>query len=398
MGVSNRAGRRAIVLLFCLVMGFHVLRSAVVAAPGPFWLGIAERVWPEHPRVLTFLVMRDVGLAAAQSKELSPSTVENIRSLAERQPLAPEPYLVLGAQAYQSRELERAEKLLLEARRRNPRSPAARYLLGSLYIESGRLEAGLKESAALARLLPGAAAQLAPALAQYISAPGAAEQVFRLLKTHADLAPPLLNELAANPRNADLLVSLSSTVPAGAFSQRWQKRLIGGLLDQQDYSKAWSIWARLNGLDQKSRAPIYDAGFQDSDSAPPFNWELARQGAVVERRDGRLHVVYFGRDDVTLARQVLLLVPGSYRIEMDISGNINGSQDVRWELSCLPGRRMLLEAGPGGGSGSRLRASFEVPSANCRAQDLRLKAEPGEFPDTSDFTIANFSLTRTGRS
>ena len=90
---------------------------------------------------------------------------------------------------------------------------------GSLYSDPARryIRAAMRQdSAALARLLPGAAAQLAPALAQYISAPGAAEQVFRLLKTHADLAPPLLNELAANPRNADLLVSLSSTVPAGA--------------------------------------------------------------------------------------------------------------------------------------------------------------------------------------
>lgn len=243
-----------------------------MAAPGPFWLGLANRVWPDHPRVLTFSIMRDVGMAAAQGEALPSRTSDQIRKLSERNALVAEPFLVLGAQAYQSRELDRAEKLLLEARRRNARSPAARYLLGSLYIETGRLSSGLKESAALARLLPGAAAQLAPALAQYVSAPGGAEQVYRLVKAHSDLAPPLLNELAADPRNADLLVSLSSTMPPGLSSQRWQKKLIGELLRRQDYGKAWSVWARLNGHDEAKRKLINDARFEDASSAPPFNW------------------------------------------------------------------------------------------------------------------------------
>ena len=393
----DRVARIAVVLLFCLLMTFHVLRSAAVAASGPFWLGVAQRVWPDHPRVLSAAIMRDVGMAAAQGQSLPDRTSDQIRLLSERSQLAAEPFLVLGAEAYRSRELDRAEKLLLEARRRNPRSPAARYLLGSLYMETGRLGFGLQESAALARLLPGAAAQLAPALAQYISAPGGAEQVYQLLKAHADLGPPLFNELAANPRNADLLISLSSTAPPGALDQRWQTKLIGELLNQKDYAKAWSVWARLNGQEATARKPVYDAEFQDSSSAPPFNWELSRGGGVVERRNGSLHVLYFGRDDVTLARQLVLLPPGEYELAMDVAGSVSGSQQIRWELSCLPAKRNILRSALREGSNAKLRASFVVAEGSCQAQDLRLEAGPGDLPDTSDFSITNLRLTRTGR-
>jgi hypothetical protein len=378
-------------------MAVHVMRSAVVAAPGPASFALAQRGWPDHTRVLTASIMRDVGIAAARAEPLSPRTAYQVRVLSERNQLAPEPFLVLGAQAFQNRHLGLAERLLLEARRRDPRSPAARYLLASLYIETGRLDVGLRESAALARLLPGAAAQLAPALAQYVTTPGAAEQVVRLLKAHPDLAPALFYELAANPSNADLLVRLASTVPAGAFSQRWQKRLISELLNQHDYEKAWSLWAKLNGKNARLRQTVHDPGFQDALSAPPFNWELSRTGGVVERRNGSLQVLYFGRDEVTLARQVLVLRPGNYELEMDVSGNINGSQDVRWELSCLPGNREIARTTLRDGARATLRARFAIPSGSCRAQDLRLQAGPGDFPGASDFSIANFELREAGR-
>jgi tetratricopeptide (TPR) repeat protein len=381
-------------LLFCLAMTFHVVRSAVVAAPGPSWLALARQVWPGHPRVLTASIMRDVGTAAARGAALPPSTADEIETLSERNALAAEPFLVLGAQAYQRRELARAEKLLLEARRRGPRSAAARYLLGSLYIETGRLDAGLRESAALARLVPGAAAQLAPALAQYLSAPGGVKQTYDLLKAHPDLAPPLFNQLAADPRNADLLVGLSSAVPAGESTHVWQEMLISALLKNQYYAKAWSVWARLNGQNAAPPNTVHDAGFRDDSSAPPFNWQLSRSGGLIERRNGSLHVLYFGRDEVTLVRQVLLLRPGAYELAMDVSGSVNASHALRWEISCLPGKRNVLRSPLRQGSASKLRARFVVPSADCEAQDLRLEAAPGDFPGTSDFSIANLKLAR----
>lgn len=385
-------------MLFCLAMTFHVVRSAVVAAPGPSWLELARQVWPGHPRVLTASIMRDVGTAAAQRRALSPSTADEIRTLSQRDELAAEPFLILGAQAYQRRELARAEKLLLEARRRSPRSAAARYLLGTLYIETGRLDAGLRESAALARLVPGAAAQLAPALAQYLSAPGGVRQTYDLLKAHPDLAPPLFNELAADPRNAELLVGLSSTVPATPASQAWQETLISALLKNEDYTKAWSVWARLNGQGTALRDTVHDAEFRDTSSAPPFNWELSRRGGLIERRNGSLHVFYFGRDEVTLVRQVLLLRAGAYELAMDVSGSVNASHALRWEISCLPGKRKILQTSLRQGSASTLRAGFVVPPADCEAQDLRLEATPGDFPGTSDISIANLKLARAGRS
>jgi tetratricopeptide (TPR) repeat protein len=378
-------------------MTLHVLRSAVVAAPGPSWLVPARQAWPGHPRVLAASIMRDVGTAAARGEALSPSTADQIRTLSKRNALATEPFLVLGAQAYQRRELAQAEKLLLEARRRSPRSPAARYLLGSLYLETGRLDAGLKESAALARLIPGAAAQLAPALAQYLSAPGAVRQTYDLLKAHPDLAPPLFNELAADPRNADLLVGLSATVPASESTHVWQEKLIGGLLKNEDYAKGWSVWARLNGQDSALRNSVHDAEFRDASSAPPFNWELSRRGGLIERRNGSLHVLYFGRDEVSLVRQVLLLRPGAYELAMDMSGSVNAAHALRWEISCLPGKRKVLQSPLRQGPASKLRAGFVVPPDDCEAQDLRLEAAPGDFPGTSDFSIANLKLARAGR-
>ena len=140
-----------------------------------------------------------------------------------------------------------------------------------------------------------------------------------------------------------------------------------------------------------SRGTLFNPGFAKSTVPPPFNWNFATAGGVVEPAGGnRLQVIYFGRDEAALAGQLLLLAPGRYRLSMDISDPPGEGGEIAWSLTCVPGKDALFRLpierkGP-------LAVGFTVPQG-CAAQRLELSGTPGDFPQSQDFSIGKFSLT-----
>ena len=116
----------------------QVVRSAVVqqyAASAP---EVAATLWPDHPRVALGLAMAEIGAAAGAGKVPAPMTIARSQAAARRAPLAVEPFLIEGAMAQSGQRPDRAERLFVEAARRDPRSAAARFFLAQLYLSSGR--------------------------------------------------------------------------------------------------------------------------------------------------------------------------------------------------------------------------------------------------------------------
>ena len=68
---------------------------------------------------------------------------------------------------------------------------------------------------------------------------------------------------------------------------------------------------------------------------PPFGWELASGSAGVAEPtgDGSLHVLFYGRDNLALARQLLLLKPGRYRLSMRVNGAEPSAESLSWAVS-----------------------------------------------------------------
>jgi len=341
--------------------------------------------------------MAEIGESAALGKTPPQTAMDKLSQLLRSAPLQPQPMLVEAAIVQRSGDFKRAETLLIEARRRDPRSAPARYLLAEGWLAQGRLEEGLGEMAILARLMPGSAEQLAPALSQYARTPGASRQIKRMIRDNPKLKRPLLEALSADPGNVEIVLDLAGgeRPSAGEPSPPWQRILLAGLVRQQDYERAYALWRRLTGF-SGPRPLLFNPGFERSSAPPPFNWDFKSNSAgVAEPGEGRMRVLFYGRDNTTLTSQLLLLPPGSYRFSAGLSG-IPAPEALYWQMICLPQRSgpPLLDLPL---STAKRASAFAIPSSGCKAQLLELKGRATDSPQPSDLLVGPATIERASR-
>lgn len=368
-------------------MGFVAARTAAVDAFAQRNPKLAQRLWPDHPEVALASGFAAIGTAAGQGRAPPPSAFEAVHQAARRAPLAAEPFLVRGVRAQVAGETVLAERAFAEARRRDPRSRAARYFLAELYLRNGRIGDSLREIAALSRLVPGSGAQLAPYLARFAADPSTLAEMRALFRSEHGLGNAVLGELARDPANARLIVALAEGVPTADGS--WRGQLLDGLLAAGRFAEARETWSRLS-----QRPPpdgLVDPDFRGSDSPAPFNWTYASgPGGLAEPKDGELHVLYFGRENAVLASQLVMLAPGTYRLDLTVSGAGDSLQSLNVSLNCLPAGSVLarLPLKPG-----RLSARFRV-AGDCPAQRLELAGVAPDTPSEVEARISGLTLAR----
>ena len=388
--------RTAAVVLLTLLIGFVAVRSAGVKALADSAPFAAARFWPSHPSVTIGTAMQGIARAAAKSESPPAHDLQVIALAARKAPLAPEPYLVHGISAQIAGERRLAEQAFRAAEFRAPREPAPRYLLAQHYLTEGRSVEGLREIAVLARLIPTGSVSLAPTLAAFAQSPGAIPQLRALFRTEPVLAQVVLAELAKRASNADLVLALAQPRPAGEEGiPTWALRLIHSLVADGQYAKAHRLWAATAGIETPAGS-LYDPGFRGSSAPPPFNWSFESRGAGIAEPagGGSLRVLYYGRENGVLARQLLLLRPGRYVLEFRVSGGGGSRESLGWSLICMPGRQPLLTLPLDRGQGDLVRAGFQVPERECEAQQLQLQGTSQDVVRQIDLSISELSLKR----
>ena len=384
--------RTIVVVALAALVALQVVRTALIADPSTRNT-IAARLWPSHPSPLTNRTMAEIGAHAARGQTPPPEIMREVDAIARKAPLAAEPFLIKGALAQVEGRQEHAERLFLAARMRDPRSAAARYFLADRYLRTVRVAPALAEIAALSRLYIEARAQFGPALATFAQMPGGVPQLRRFFRTSPELEPFVLAYLANDAKNADLVLALwgRRTLDPKEPPPDWQGTLIRRLIEKGQFAKAYATWRLVAGVD-RGAGTIFNPGFRKMPAPPPFNWELAATGGVVEPAPGdRLQVIYYGRQDAVLAEQLLMLAPGSYQLGMDITGPLGDGGELAWTLSCLPRYDVIFRL-PINRKG-RIAGKFSV-SQNCPVQSLRLTALPGPFPQSQEFAVGGLSLIR----
>jgi hypothetical protein len=314
-----RKARGLIVVAMAMLVAVMVVRSAFVAAYVAQEPAKAAAAWSGHPSVIFANGLEQVGRTAAAGKTVDMANLGPMLAASAKAPLAPEPFLVRGVEARTNGNEALAARAFLEARRRDPRSVAARYFLADHYLQTGQTRLGLGEISSLVKLVPQSLASIAPYLASYARSPGAVPEVRNMLRQHPDLEPWLLGALAADPNNYQLALSLwSGRRDAGA--RDWQQRLVNSLVEAGRYGEAEAAWRRFSP-NPKRKGELVDPDFTSS-AMPPFGWSFASGPAGLAEPDGggRLHLLYYGRDDLVLANQLLMLRPGSYQLSMRVSG------------------------------------------------------------------------------
>ena len=244
--------------------------------------------------------MAEIGTRAARGERLTPQLIGQVHEIARKMPLAPEPFLILGAVAQKEGQGERAERLYLEARDRDPRSLAARYFLADRYLRTGYVEPALSEMASLSRLMAGGGV-FAPALAQYAHSPGAVEQLRRFFKQSPDFEAPVLENLSTDPNNLGLVLALWSGKRAssgpGGVPPGWQSRILAELVEKGEYAKAYLGWRTFSGVSQASGA-IFNPDVPATQCARAIQLDLG-----LGRRADRTHVGWPPRCHLFRARR-----------------------------------------------------------------------------------------------
>jgi hypothetical protein len=383
--------RRALVVLpIALLVAIGAIRAMTFVAPTSHPLRLLEPSFGGHPEALTDRAMREIGAAAGRREAIPASARQAIAEAARKAPLAADPFLVEGTIAEMVGDHKRSERLFLAARDRNPRSQGARYFLADRYLRTNRILPGLVELTALARLSERASQPLAPALAAYARTPGGADELRRFFKRSPAVRDGTLAVLADDPANAPLILSLApSQGPAPPAD--WQGRLIQSLLKTGDYAGAETLWRRFAGV--ANRGLLYNPHFRKSAVPGPFNWQFSSgtPGVAEPAGGGGLDVIYYGREEVTLASQLVRLAPGRYRLAMQVAGS-SPAAGLAWAVQCLPANSALAQLPFGPAVQGSISTEFSVPGSGCPAQSLELRGRPGEVSETAQLTISGVKL------
>ncbi len=387
--------RTIIVAAVALTTAAQVVRSGFVEAYGEVAPARAANVWPGHPLVRLKLGLDGIGSAVASGKSVSREQIASLEEAARAAPLRPEPFLVRGVDAQLADDSRLAGRAFAEAVHRDPRSIAARYFMADQQLRSGNSEGGLRQIAMLARLVPSSAFNVATMLATYARQPGTAAEVKTVLRGHPELEPVILNTLAADGRNADLIIYLSNgAVGDAAMVRGWQSTLVNSLVTAGDYSRAHRVWARLSDVGGSTDL-LFNPSFTDTQAPPPFNWALGSNASgLAEPENGGLHILYYGRENAPLASQLLMLDPGAYRLSFDIAVGEGDAAALSWSMTCLPDNHPILTVNLGQAAHRRGAAEQFIVPTGCRAQQLELKGTAPEFPETAEVSLTRLAIAR----
>lgn len=194
--------------------------------------------------------------------------------------------------------------------------------------------------------------------------------------------------------------------PASAAEQRvWLLHEIG----RTDTSEVVARWKALQAVPlPPSERFVRNPGFEGSAAPQPFNWAFflpdGSFAEITSTPDGEgkaLYVEMTGRDNMTVARQILDLAPGSYMLSYRAFPLAElERQDLRIGIDCAQGKtfspRFDHAVTGARETWSRRSVRFTLP-AGCDAQQLTIGMRPGGLTANLQAYFDDFSIKPVAR-
>ena len=150
------------------------------------------------------------------------------------------------------------------------------------------------------------------------------------------------------------------------------------------FEEAYRDWrATSSPVETLTRYP-YNGNFEAPLDGLPFNWvfgdvsgaEIQITAAPNRGNSHALRVQFSGaRADLNRVGQLLMLAPGSYRLELAVkASDLRTERGLVWQISCAKSGMTLAETNRVTGTApwTDLEVRFSVPSSDCHAQWLKL--------------------------
>ncbi len=337
---------------------------------------------PWEPVALDELAERQL---TSSSEELS-----SVEDLARRallsDPLDSRALSVLGLVAERKGDLARAEALMSLAAARSWRNPTPHVWLFAQAIRRGKFEEALVQADGLLRVNWRYGATIFPVLTVFGTDPRGLAALEGVLAANPPWRRSFLNEAVVNGANDRLMTQLyqsliRSSQPPTALEM---KPYLDRLIQEGRFEEAYQDWhATSSPAETPARYP-YNGNFEAPLDGLPFNWVFdyvsgaeIQIAAAPDRGNSHALRVQFSGARATLGRvgQLLMLVPGSYRLELAVKASgLRTERGLVWQISCAESRMVLAETNlvTGTAPWTDLKVKFSVPSSGCNAQWLKL--------------------------
>ncbi len=381
--------------LAALVALFFVVRTAaVMTVPA-----LAE----SFPAVSQSIQLRQQARQAANPKfKVDAETLDLARRAAISEPLYFLPYFVAARAAEQRNDIPQAVRLMEEARKRNMTWVPIRLYLVAYYGRAGRVPDMIREIDYALRVNETTRIALLPELVKLLNRRDGRQYVGQMLASNPPWKKDLFSiarDRKVSPEAAAELLRLAQQ--RGGDTTEEAQLLVSALFAAGQPDLARNQWlASLPQADRQANRFIFNGDFSRADGGGEFGWTLRTldigRADIVRGGSGgkdRLRIQYFGGRMAALAEQNLALRPGRYRLSVTgTTGSNAAAAQLFWTISCYPDGPEIHRV-PVQDLGTQERsvaAPFAVP-ASCRAQTIRLMAEPGELSSPTD---AEFSQVR----
>jgi hypothetical protein len=316
-------------------------------------------------------------------------------------PLASDPFVLLAAESLvrdPRGQSDREPALLSEALRRNPRLPIARFLMMRNMAANGDLRGAFGQLDIYHRLSPTVVSQAMDAIARQIDSPRRMDQALAAIAGHPNLYGPFVASLVGKNRPRDAVVRMAQGIPAEILANpAIRGSVVGQLVDVQEFALARSIWQ--HGSNAGAAGLVFSPDFSDRRTGP-FNWEMldTTSGSAVLGKDRGLAVVYYDRSPARLARQIVTLPPGRYRLSVEFRQLSGSAHNVQLQISCYGGSKplaniVLFAAKP---SPTRAAAMFDVPVQNCTGQELSIAGILAERRSETEVEVQRVDIAPIG--
>ena len=342
-------------------------------------------------------------LLAPESGVDDPRVEETARALAlealEHEPLAQTALRTLALLEMRKDEANRpqARELMRESARVSRRDRATMLWLVEDYGRLGETEPALEKLDLALRRGGVSESYLLPILAQSLAQPGSADIVDRMLAKRPPWADEFWLAVAKVPEVLPVAAELRQKVARRGIEvpQETDAALLSGLVRQGAMEEAAQLRTVLPGADSSSL--VRNASFEKQPLYPPFDWQLTNTGdygGEILQRQNALLLNALPDAGGTVARQLVALEGGSYRMSVKAPQPAQDATAAEATLACASGRnstdilvRLQLDA-------QEVAEPFVVDGSSCPYQwlEMRIFVEPGGI--ASDVLIDEVSIQK----
>ncbi|MEO7874904.1 MAG: hypothetical protein ABIR62_02210 [Dokdonella sp.] len=372
--------------------GFAV---AVALVAGVGWrvvkVGMADHLVAGDPHnALAWNPANPSALAAIAKKHLDdgePAPARDIAlTLLQREPANGDGFVVLSDWARTQGEAARTSEWSDIALRYAPQALAPRAWIANEDFVRGNYAAALDGIDKILRVCPRQYEQLFPAMLDFARTPEFADALATKLISGPTWKSGMVTALLSKATPDAMDRVLSTMQRQGALDSATTAQWIDRLAKVGAWGEAYARWvSATNGAHANRLSNVFNGGFESAPTNSGFDWRVGDSaGVVIERAavsgatgSNAMSLTFLGRrsDSIPL-HHWLLLSSGSYRLTFRATAHdLRSDRGVEWVVRCQQSGKELAasERLTGDFQWTSHEVDFEVPDADCQAQDLFLR-------------------------